>query len=127
MAFILDDILRLPGKLLRRVVKVKKGSRQMMLLGSGTTDGPASKGRRAKDSSRRCRTGEDLVWPQTLAILDNTVLAPLKFVRWVVNRVRRQVDLDITSESESADGSASRSRPPRTARRRRRSASSDPR
>ena len=124
MAFILDDILRLPGKLLRRVVKVKKGSRQMMLLGSGTTDGPASKGRRAKDSSRRCRTGEDLVWPQTLAILDNTVLAPLKFVRWIVNSVRRQVDLDIANESESADRSASGARARTAARRRRRSAPS---
>ncbi len=125
MAFILDDILRIPGKLLRRVIKVKKGSRQMMLLGSETTDGPASKGRRGKDSRRRYRTGEDLVWPKTLAILDNTVLAPLKFVRWIVNRARRQVDLDIANESDPADGSASGARVRSTARRRRRSASSN--
>ena len=125
MAFVLDDILRIPGKLLRRVVTVKKGSRQMMLLGSETTDGPASRGPRATRSSRGHQTGEDLVWPKTLAILDNTVLAPLKFVRWVVNSVRRQVDLDIANESDTADGSASGARARTAARRRRRSAPSD--
>ena len=127
MAFILDDILRVPGKLLRRVVTVKKGSRRMMLRASETTDGPASKGRRGKDSGRRCRIGEDLEWPKTVSLLDNIVLAPLKFVRWVVNKVRAQVDLEITNESEAADGSAPKSRPGSTARRRRRSASSDQR
>jgi len=125
MAFILDDILRIPGKLLRRVVTVKKGSRQMMLLGSETTDGPASRGPCARRSSRGHQTGEDLVWPKTLAILDNTVLAPLKFVRWIVNSVRRQVDLAIANESESADRSASGARARTAARRRRRSAPSD--
>jgi hypothetical protein len=109
MAFIVDDILRVPAKLLRRVVTVKKGSRQM-LLGSETTDGPASKARREKDSSRRYRIGEDLVWPQTLAILDNTVLAPLKLIRWVVNKVRHQADSEITNECGSTDQSASRTR-----------------
>jgi len=97
----------------------------MMLLGSETTGGPAPKGRRGKDSIRRYRTGEDLEWPKTLAILDNTVLAPLKFVRWVVNRVRQQVDLDIANESDPADGSASGARARPAARRRRRSAPSD--
>ena len=126
MAFLVDDILRIPGTLLRRIVKVKKGSRQM-LLGSETTDGPRSKGPRPRHPSRADRTGEDLVWPKTLAILDNTVLAPLKFVRWVVNRVRQQADLEITNESESADGSASRSRPGSTAQGRRHPTSSDQR
>ena len=125
MASILDDILRIPGKLLRRVVTVEKGSRQMMLLGSETTDGPASRGSRARRSSRGHQTREDLVWPKTLAILDNTVLAPLKFFRWVVNSVRRQVDLDIANESESTDRSASGARARSAARRRRSSAPSD--
>ncbi len=115
MAFIIDDILRVPGKLLRLVVTVKKGSRQMMLLGSETTDQPRAGTRRGGKPARRYRTGEDLKWPKTVFILDNTVLAPLKFVRWVVNRVRRQVDSEITNESDPADGSASRSRPGSTA------------
>ena len=124
MAFLVDNLLRIPGTLVRRIVKVKKGSRQM-LLGSETTDGPASKGHREKDSSRRYRIGEDLEWPKTVPILDNTVLAPLKFVRWVVNRVRRQVDMEMTNEPESTAGSASENRTRSTAQGRRHPTSSD--
>ena len=123
--FILDDILRVPGVLVRRIVTVKKGSRQMMLRGSQTTVEPGARTRGGGKPAGRCQTGEDLEWPKTAPLLDNTVLAPLKIVRWVVNKVRRQVDLEITNESEAADGTASRSRPGSTARRRRRSVSSD--
>lgn len=126
MAFLIDDILRAPGTLLRRIVKVKKGSRQM-LLGSETTDGPASKDHRTNHPSRTNRTGKDLECPKTLPILDNTVLAPLKLISWVVNRVRRQVDLEITNESDPTDGSASGNRTRSTARGRRRPVSSDQR
>ena len=110
MAFILDDILRLPDRLLCRIVKVNKGSRQMMLRGSGTTDEPRARTRRDGEPAGRHRTDEDLEWPTTVSILDNIVLAPLTFIRWAVNKVRRQVDSRITNECGSTDQSASRTR-----------------
>lgn len=107
MAFIVDDIL---GGLLRRIVKVRKGSTQRMLRPLEATDKPGAGTRRGGKPARRYRTGEDLEWPKTVFILDNTVLAPLKFVRWVVNKVRKQVDSEITNECGSTDRPASRTR-----------------
>jgi len=123
MAFLLDNILRVPGMLLGRIVKVKKGSTQRMSPPPQTTPEPGARTRRAGKLARRCQTGEDLEWPRTVSLLDNTLLTPLKFIRWVVNKVRKQVDLEITNESEAADESAPRSRPGSAARRR--AASSD--
>ena len=108
MAFIVDDILGVANGLLRRVVKVRKGSTQRVLLPSETTDEPGAGTRRGVKPGGRYRTGEDLEWPKTVSILDNTALAPLKFVCWVVNKVREQVDSEITNECGSTDQSASR-------------------
>ena len=116
MAFILEDILRLPGKLLRRVAKVKKRSWRMMLSRSGTTWGSAWRGRRGKKANRRHRTGEGLRWPKPVLVLGRTVLAPLKLVRRAVNKVRRRVDAETAKESRSAGGSASRDRPEKPGR-----------
>jgi len=110
MALIVDDILGVVNGLLRRVVKVRKGSTQGMLLPSETTDEPGAGTRRGGKPGGRYRTGEGLEWPRTVSILGSIVLAPLKFVRWAVNKVRRQVDSEITNECGSTDQSASRTR-----------------
>ena len=110
MALIVDDILGVVNGLLRRVVKVRKDSTQGMLLPSEMTGEPGARTRRGGKAGGRYRTGEDLEWPKTVSILDNIVLAPLKFVRWAVNKVRRQADSGITNECGSTDRSACRTR-----------------
>ena len=110
MTLIVDDILGVVSGLLRRLVKVRKGSTQRMLLPSETSDEPGARTRRDGKPAGRYRTGEDLGWPTMVSILDDIVLAPLKFARWAVNKVRRQVDSEITNECGSTDRSASRTR-----------------
>ena len=102
MAFILDDILRVPGQLLKRIVKVEKGRSPTRAL---FPDGSELRARRGEGSppsdttTEPHRTPWGPRWPKAALALAGVVVWPIRLAKWAVNEVRAQADGEMTDES----------------------------
>jgi len=119
MAFILDDILRVPGGILRRIVTVKTGRSPARTL---FPDGSELKTRRGEGSPpsdttvEPDRTAWSPGWMKAALVLAGIVVWPIWLAKWAVTEVRDQADCEMTDES-----APKRRRRKRSSRRSRRS------
>lgn len=85
MAFILDDILRVPGGLLKRIVKVEKGRSPTRTL---FPDGSELKTRRGEGpppsdtTAEPDRTALGSRWPKAALVLAGIVAWPIRLAKW---------------------------------------------